>query len=90
MPSKKPPERLCAACRQNRPKPEMTRIVLNKDGEISVDETGKAHGRGAYICPDCVGSAEKSKALERSFKQAVGKEIYAAVGNAFGVPKQHK
>ncbi|MFR9208242.1 MAG: YlxR family protein, partial [Lachnospiraceae bacterium] len=41
--------RLCVACRQPMPKKELLRIVKNKDGEVSVDLTGKSSGRGAYI-----------------------------------------
>jgi hypothetical protein len=59
-------------------KPIMTRVVLNKENVISVDETGKQHGRGAYVCGDCAasGNAAKSKGLEKSFKQKIPREIY--------------
>jgi predicted RNA-binding protein YlxR (DUF448 family) len=30
----------------------MTRIVRGLDGAVSVDPTGKAAGRGTYICDD--------------------------------------
>lgn len=39
------------ACGRSRPKREMIRIVRTPDGDIVIDETGKASGRGAYICP---------------------------------------
>ena len=48
----KVPFRMCIACRQMKPKKEMTRIVKNADGEIFADFSGKAAGRGAYICSD--------------------------------------
>jgi len=57
----------------------LLRIVLNKDGEVSVDSKGKAAGRGAYICPSCAARAAKSKALERSFKRTIPAEIYRRV-----------
>ncbi|GAB4528503.1 MAG: hypothetical protein Kow0063_04800 [Anaerolineae bacterium] len=44
------PQRTCIACRQVRPKRELIRIVRAPGGEILVDETGKANGRGAYLC----------------------------------------
>ena len=58
MPKRRPdhvPTRTCAVCRQSRPKREMTRIVRAPDGTISRDETGRAAGRGTYIChePAC-------------------------------------
>ena len=31
------------------PKKEMIRIVRSKEGEVSVDLTGKKSGRGAYV-----------------------------------------
>ena len=47
MKQKKIPMRMCVACREGRPKREMIRIVKNKEGEVLVDVTGKAPGRGA-------------------------------------------
>ncbi len=35
-----------------KPKKEMIRIVRSKEGEVSVDLTGKKSGRGAYISLD--------------------------------------
>ena len=47
---KKIPLRTCMGCSEKKPKKELIRIVKNKDGIISIDRTGKADGRGAYIC----------------------------------------
>ena len=55
MPKRKPdhiPMRTCAICRQVRPKRSMTRIVRGSDGSVAVDPTGKAQGRGTYVCND--------------------------------------
>jgi predicted RNA-binding protein YlxR (DUF448 family) len=59
-------------------KKEMVRVIKDIDGNFDIDFTGKKSGRGAYICPnlECLQKAQKSKGLERSFKQAVPKEIY--------------
>ncbi len=46
------PQRTCVACRQVKSKRELIRVVRAPDGNIHVDETGKAHGRGAYLCRD--------------------------------------
>ena len=80
---KKMPQRRCVGCREMKDKPQVVRIVCNADGNISIDETGKAHGRGAYICKnaDCLKKAQKSKGLERSFKRAVPQEIYDTLTN---------
>jgi predicted RNA-binding protein YlxR (DUF448 family) len=44
------PQRTCIACREVKPKRELIRIVRTPDGTVIVDETGKASGRGAYLC----------------------------------------
>ncbi|MGC9521849.1 MAG: RNase P modulator RnpM [Anaerolineae bacterium] len=44
------PLRTCVACRETKPKRDLVRIVLTPEGHITVDETGKQNGRGAYLC----------------------------------------
>ena len=75
---RKIPQRRCVGCREMKDKVRVLRIVCNADGEISIDRSGKAHGRGAYVCQStgCLDMAIKSKGLERSFKRAVPQEIY--------------
>ncbi len=73
------PQRTCVACRQTKPKRELIRIVRTPDGIIHVDETGKANGRGVYLCRNrtcwdkAVGSARRADAglLSASLKAAV-------------------
>jgi len=62
----------------SKPKRELIRIVRTKEGEIKIDPTGKASGRGAYICNDieCLEKIRKKKALNHSFEQEVDEEIY--------------
>lgn len=50
MRRKRVPQRTCVACRQVKSKRELIRVVRAPDGTVCVDETGKAHGRGAYLC----------------------------------------
>ena len=45
------PERTCVACGTKAPKRDLSRIVRTPAGNVVVDPTGKALGRGAYICP---------------------------------------
>ena len=75
---KKVPQRKCIAGQDRDNKKELIRIVKNKEGEIFIDLTGKANGRGAYICKDCecLKKAIKSKALNRAFKMEVPDEVY--------------
>ena len=53
---KKVPLRRCLGCFESKPKNELIRVVKSKDGEITLDKTGKKQGRGAYICynKDCL------------------------------------
>ncbi len=52
MTPKHVPQRTCVACRQVKSKRELIRVVRAPDGRVYVDETGKANGRGAYLCRD--------------------------------------
>ena len=77
----KVPFRMCIACRQMKPKKEMTRIVKNADGEIFADFSGKAAGRGAYICGDaeCMKKLQDKKLLHKAFSAQVSPEVYEGV-----------
>lgn len=46
------PLRTCIACRRQRPKRELIRIVRTPAGQLELDLKGKQPGRGAYLCPD--------------------------------------
>lgn len=74
--------RMCIVCREHSDKKELLRIVKNKDGQIFVDKTGKANGRGAYICKskDCLNKLKKSRGLNRAFKCEVGGDVYDMIG----------
>jgi len=75
---KKAPLRKCIGCGQQFSKKELVRIVKDKENNIAVDFLGKAHGRGAYVCPkeECIEKIRKSKALNRAFSMEVKNEIY--------------
>jgi len=73
------PKRTCIGCNIQKDKKELIRIVKDKDGNISIDKTGKANGRGAYICNniECLEKAKKSKKLDRTFETSISEEIYS-------------
>ena len=75
---KKLPQRTCMGCNSKKDKKDLIRIVKNKEGVISIDKTGKANGRGAYICNEleCLEKAMKSKRLEKVFETKISEEIY--------------
>lgn len=85
MPQRHIPQRTCVACRSERPKREMVRIVRALDGAVGVDPTGKRSGRGAYLClqASCWQSALKRHALDKALKTeltAADREALAAFG----------
>ena len=78
MKQKKIPLRKCTGCGEQKPKKELVRIVKTPDGEILLDLTGKASGRGAYICnnAECLKKARKSKRIDRTFEMTIPDEVY--------------
>ena len=70
--------RKCVGCGEMKSKKEMLRVLKTTEEEFVLDATGKKNGRGAYLCfsKECFDKAVKSKGLERSFKQAIPKEVY--------------
>jgi uncharacterized protein len=68
LPPRHFPVRTCVACKTERQKREFVRIVRAPDGVMSMDTTGRANGRGAYLCADgsCWAAALKKKAIERA------------------------
>ena len=80
MPNKqrKIPMRMCVGCHEMKPKKELLRVVKPAEGDCAIDRTGKASGRGAYVCadPECLKKARKSKALERALEAAISPEMF--------------
>lgn len=70
--------RMCVACREMHDKNQLVRVVKDKVGNISIDETGKKNGRGAYVCKneECFKKLTKTKGLNKAFKCLVDDEIY--------------
>ena len=87
MAEKKIPMRTCIACRTEKPKKELMRIVKTKDNVFTLDRTGKVSGRGAYVCDDkaCMEKVIKKKILKHAFGVEVPDEVYASLkGEFFG------
>lgn len=78
MKTKKIPMRMCLGCGEMKPKRELIRVVKSKEGDISLDLTGKKSGRGAYICNsvECFEKARKARKFERSFSCMISEDIY--------------
>ena len=78
MKTKKIPMRMCLGCGEMKPKRELIRVVKSKEGDISLDLTGKKSGRDAYICKsvECFEKARKARKFERSFSCMISEDIY--------------
>ena len=79
MPKKrKIPMRMCVGCREMKPKAELMRVVKPQEGDCAIDRTGKAPGRGAYVCEsaECLKKAQKSRALERALKARIDDAVF--------------
>ncbi|WP_243386902.1 RNase P modulator RnpM [Bacillus kexueae] len=76
--AKKIPLRKCVATGEMKPKKELVRIVRSKEGEVSIDLTGKKNGRGAYITlqKECILNAQKKNVLANHLNAEVPPSIY--------------
>lgn len=79
LPPRRFPVRTCVACKTERQKREFVRIVRMPDGTVIMDVTGRANGRGAYICADgsCWTIALKKKAVERALSAQLPPDLRA-------------
>ena len=84
--------RSCIVCRKARDKSELIRVVRTPSGEVVLDETGKAAGRGAYVCADgeCMQVAIKKRALNRAFKTQLDKSVYDGLEAAYAARKTNE
>lgn len=75
---KKVPLRKCVATGEMLPKKSMIRVVRSKEGEVSVDVTGKKSGRGAYVSKSeqAVEIARKKNVLGHHLEAQVPEEVY--------------
>lgn len=87
MAERKTPMRMCVACRQMTPKKELLRIVRTPENIVKPDPTGKASGRGAYLCRNaqCLERAKKTRALERALEHKVGEDVFEAIAKEIGL-----
>ena len=62
---------------------EKTQLIrVSKQGDdFALDPSGKAPGRGAYVCKtqSCLQKAVKTKGFDRSYRRKVNPEVYTAL-----------
>jgi uncharacterized protein len=91
------PQRTCVVCRSTTAKRALHRIVRSPAGSVGYDPTGKAPGRGAYLCgqPACLEAALRRGSIQRALKvtdtAAVGGAVEAlrsALGSEAAAPRR--
>ena len=84
--------RRCIGCMESKTKDELIRVTWY-EGRLAVDPTGKAKGRGVYICKDpaCIAKATKKGAFARSLRENPGQEqierVVAELGQMLAEPE---
>src|SRR5262249_13233351 len=70
------PQRTCVGCRSTAAKRGFVRVVRAPDGHVAVDPTGKAAGRGAYVCAErsCWEVALKRGRLGQSLRVPIAED----------------
>ena len=78
MKMKKIPMRTCVITREKLEKKDLFRVVRTPEGNVIVDDTLKANGRGAYLKKDkdVIEMARKSKMLEKHLETSIDDSIY--------------
>lgn len=78
MKTKKIPMRSCVVTREKLPKGELIRVVRTPEGNVIVDVTGKANGRGAYLKKDLsvFEKAYSSKVLNKILEVEVPDSVF--------------
>ncbi len=78
MKTKKIPMRSCIVTREKLSKQELIRVVRTPEGNVIVDLSGKANGRGAYLKKDkeVFNKAKQNKVLNKILEIDIKEEVY--------------
>ena len=76
MKTRKAPARTCVGCTSGSDKRALVRFVRSPEGDVRVDSTGKANGRGAYTCArlECFEKAVKTRKLANALRVTLGED----------------
>jgi predicted RNA-binding protein YlxR (DUF448 family) len=77
------PIRTCVVCREQSTKRQLVRIVRQPDDSVALDPSGRAKGRGAYLCDkaECWQRALETDALARALNTRRTDELRLILGN---------
>lgn len=78
MKNKKIPMRTCVVTKEKFPKNELVRVLRTPEGNVILDLTLKANGRGAYLKKDedVINKAKKTKVLNKMLETDIPDSIY--------------
>ena len=85
MKQRKVPTRTCTGCATSSDKRQFVRFVRTPEGHVEVDPTGKANGRGAYLCADadCFETARKRRRLDSALRVTLKEDDYTRLKRDF-------
>jgi uncharacterized protein len=85
MKQRKVPTRTCTGCATSTDKRQFVRVVRTPDGHVEIDPTGKANGRGAYLCADsdCFEMARKRRRLDSALRVTLKDDDYTRLKRDF-------
>ena len=73
-------QRSCIACGRQAAKVALLRSVREPSGAVAFDATGRAPGRGAYVCSEeCFAAACKRKKLDRALRTTLEGDVYERI-----------
>ena len=83
MKMRKIPMRTCVVTREKCEKKDLLRVVRDNNGNVFVDDTNKANGRGAYLKKDLevFEKAKKTKALNKELEVEVPDTLFEELKN---------
>ncbi len=77
-------QRTCICCGKQEGKGQLHRFVRTAEGQVAFDPTGRAAGRGAYVCSkECLMKACKNRRLERALRISIAPESYDQLTEEF-------
>ncbi len=78
MKNEKVPMRTCVVTKEKFPKSELVRVLRTPEGNVILDLTLKANGRGAYLKKDkdVINKAKKTKILNKMLETDIKDDIY--------------
>lgn len=72
------PTRTCVGCMKKSDPKNLFKVVRTKTGNVVLEQSEKAFGRGAYLCKNekCIANAQKKSKLSRALKCEIESSIY--------------